>query len=740
MEYINNESYEYISNKYHDSSKPFNSFIRFIRRDENFSESTGMDGEKIKEEILLRDNSISHMPHPIRKAMALSFVLENTRISCDSRDLFPAINMIDRPLNSTIIQKWRNEIFGQLIPKTESKRSQLESDGIVTIWPDYDHSVPNWDRIFALGFHGLLDESEKIRSSKKLTDEEDAFFEGIKITYTAIIDFIGRLSALAKDTKGSEKMANALENIKSNPPKTFYEAILVDYLYFMISEHIEGLQVRSLSNFDRVFYPFYKNDIENGISEKELRTDLAYFFMQFTSIGNYWNQPVYLGGCKEDESTEINELSYVFLDVYDKMKIYNPKIQIKIAPSTPKEFILKALDMIRRGNNSIVFVSDSTIRKALMRAGATHEQARTCDVKGCYEYSVQESYGCGMNYLNLLKPLEYALHQGCDGVTGIFALHKSPELKSYDTFEKLYDEYKKQLCSVIDATMDTVNCFEDYLSYINPQSLLSATFHSCLEKAKDAIGGGGVCNGSSMQFGFVADLADSLAIIKKYVYDKKHFTLQELTEFMDKNFDGCEIIRKKFLADSDKYGNNKDLPDTFVKDITAFVANYVCGKPNAKKRGGKWNIGFHVARMSYVQGEKTASTANGRLLGEELSKNCSASMGQNREGATAAILSTTKIDATAFTGDACLDLGLLPSAVSGDDGLEAMYGLLMTFVNRGGHALHINVFDAETLKNAQLNPDKYKDLQIRVCGWNVLWNNINKTEQDGFIRQAESLI
>jgi formate C-acetyltransferase len=114
-------------------------------------------------------------------------------------------------------------------------------------------------------------------------------------------------------------------------------------------------------------------------------------------------------------------------------------------------------------------------------------------------------------------------------------------------------------------------------------------------------------------------------------------------------------------------------------------------------------------------------------------------MGQNREGATAAILSATKIDATSFSGDAALDLGLHPSAVKGEDGLEAMYALLLTFANRGGHALHINVFDANTLRDAQAHPEKYPDLQIRVCGWNVLWNNINKVEQDGFIRQAESL-
>ena len=112
----------------------------------------------------------------------------------------------------------------------------------------------------------------------------------------------------------------------------------------------------------------------------------------------------------------------------------------------------------------------------------------------------------------------------------------------------------------------------------------------------------------------------------------------------------------------------------------------------------------------------------------------------NREGATAAILSATKIDATAFASDAALDLGLLPSAVKGEDGLLAMYGLLQTFCGLGGHAMHINVFDADTLRAAQREPEKYKDLQIRVCGWNVLWSNINKEEQDGFIRQAEALV
>lgn len=740
MQYIRDCDYEYIRNKYHDASKPFDTFQRFIRRDEIFASETGMEGDAIIAGIVEEDAKITHLPHPVRKAKALAYVLANTRIACDRRDIFPAINMIDRPLNKTLIQAWRDEVFTQIIPEVGRRRDWLENDGIVTIWPDYDHSVPDWDRLFALGFPGILRESENARRANVCTPEQDAFFEGVKITYEAILMILDRLAALADATDGSEKLAAGLKQLRVGAPTTFYEALLLSYLYFMISEHIEGLQVRSLSNFDRQLFAFYQHDLESGLTEDDIRTDLAYYLLQFTAIDNYWNQPVYLGGENADGSTVVNELSYLFLDTYDHMGLYNPKIQIKIADSTPKAFVLKALDMIRRGHNSIVLVADATIRKALMGVGVSEEDARLCNITGCYEYSIQGSYVASMNYLNLLKPLEYTLHEGCDGVTGKFAGRVSPPLAAYDTFDKLYAEYKNQLLHVLDMTVDTVNGFEDYLAYMSPSSMLSGTFTSCLESGRDAIRGGGKRNDSIMLVGFIADLVDSLTMIRRYVYEKQEITLERLVAVLDSNFEGEELLRRRLLADREKYGNNKERPDALAVDVVNFLTANVNGRPNSPARGGEWNCGFHVARMSYDQGGKTAASANGRRKGEELSKNISASMGQNREGATAAILSATKIDASQFISDAALDLGLLPSAVKGEDGLQAMYGLLMTFVHRGGHAMHINVFDAETLRAAQREPEKYQDLQIRVCGWNVLFSNINKEEQDGFIRQAESLV
>ncbi len=740
MEYIRPQDEAYILNKYHAYDPTNGNPARFVRNDALFAPETGASAEEIYALIEKTDEENAHLPHAIRKSLAFDVVLENTRIRTDAKDPFPAICMIDRPLDKTVTGKWRRELFEEIIPEVGKRRSHFEARGIATMWPDYDHSTPVWERIFSLGFAGLLAESERIRREKERSAEEEAFFESVRLTYESLLSFVRRLEALAKKTDGCEKMAASLARLSVGVPDTFYDALLLSYIYFMVSEHIQGLQVRSLSNFDRLYLPFYEKDLARGISEEEIRTDLAYFFLQFTSIANYWNQPVYLGGEKADGSTEINALSYLFLDVYDKMGIYNPKIQIKLAESTPRPFLEKALDMIRRGHNCIVFVCDGTIRKALVRAGATEEEARLCNVTGCYEYSVQGSFGAGMNYVNLLKPMEYALHGGNDGITGEFCGQDAPALSAYATFDEFYKEYKCKLLFVIDNVVDTVNAYEEYHEFVNPQPMLSATFPACLEKGKDAMKGGACRNGTQMNFGFLGDLADALAMIKKYVYEKKELSLESLVQMLDKNFEGEEKMRLRLLRDPEKYGNNRDLPDFFAKDITDFCAKNVGGRPNAKARGGKWSCGFHVARMSYTQAPMTAASANGRRIGEELAKNATASLGQSRSGATAAILSVTKIDASSFCGDAALDFALHPSAVQGEDGLEAMLGLLLTFMRRGGHAIHMNVFSAEKLREAQKNPEKYRDLQIRVCGWNVLFNNITKEEQDGFIRQAEALI
>ena len=280
--------------------------------------------------------------------------------------------------------------------------------------------------------------------------------------------------------------------------------------------------------------------------------------------------------------------------------------------------------------------------------------------------------------------------------------------------------------------------FAPYLWRINPQPILSATFETAIANARDALNGG--CKNPScvVMCGYLANIADSMTAIKELCFDKKELSVSEFKEILENNWEGHEQLRQRVLNRLPHYGNNEEIPDRFAAEISSYVSEFTETHNNIY--GFPCGAGFHVARMHYNHGKMTFATPDGRLAGQELSKNISASMGSNTKGPTAAILSATKLAAASFQSDACLDLGIHPSSVTGADGLEAMYALLMTFEARGGHALHINVFDGETLKKAQQEPEKYKDLQIRVCGWNVLWNNISKEEQDGFIRQAEALI
>lgn len=741
MMYFPDSHYDYIINKFHDTSKPFDSLMRLTRNDAIFDPATGLAPELVKSGIWKNDELYKNRPHSVRKARALEFALDNTRISCDSRDIFPAINCTDRPVEKTLVSQWSKEVFEEIIPEVGREKDFLNQHGVSLLYPDYCHTLPIWETFFSIGFPGVLAEVQKAKfrmmAQKELDEEEMAFYESIEIVYVALLRFLGRLASLAAQTPGSEDMATALSNIQSGPPTTFYEALLIDYLYFIVSEHMDAVNVRSCGHFDRLFYPFYKHDMVSGISEETLKKQLAYFFMQFVAIGCYYGQPVYIGGTDENGNTEVNYLSHVFLEVYDNLNILNPKVQIKYsAKSTPKDFTLKVLDMIRRSHNSFVFVSEDHIRKSLLYNGVREEDIVHADIKGCYEFLIHGGMDSEDQQLNLLKPLEFALHGGRDGLTGeLIGLECTT---NFETFEDLFSEYKRQLQHIIEKIMGLVNAFEGYMTYMNPQPLQTATFPYALATAKDPNTGGGTTNNTYMCLGAIGTVADALTAIKKFVYNQKIITLEQLIVALDQDFQGHEALHQMLVNDKDKYGNNLDLPDQIAVEVVSFASSCIDKKPNSPVRGGWWGCSTHIARGIYDHGKKTAASADGRHAGEELSKNLTYTLGKNHKGVTAAILSANKFDPMQIHMNPCIDAAFSLSAVKGDDGLEAMYSILNTHFALGGGMIQMNVANADELRKAQKNPEQYKDLQIRVSGWSVHFNDINREEQEGFIRQAET--
>ena len=738
MKYVKDKDYDYIMNKYRDATKE-ETFSRFVANEKIFDESTGLSSEQIQAHISVIEEKYAGQPHSIIKARAFEYILDHTKISCDARDFFPAICSIDRSICETLTSKWEREVFDEKIPETKRLKEELQSRGALDIYIDYDHSSPNWERLFYRGISGVIEDADifkaKLETKKILSPEEISFYEAIKIEYEAFKRLIIRMAELAETT--NPKLSVALGRLSTGKPETFYEALLLSYLFFIVIEHIDCMQARSLGNFDRLFAPYYFADIKKGKSEETLRTELAYYLLQFQSINNYWGQPTYLGGTKKDGTSVINEFSYVFLDVYDKMGIYNPKLQLKISDETPKSVVLKALDMIRRGNNSIVFVFDKTVRAAFEKTGIDPDTAREYDITGCYAAYIQDAVPLCCTYVNIMKPLEYAISGGYDAVTGKqVGLKTSTHFENYDDF---YNCYLLQLKEVLESVTEIEYNMSEFNAYINPQSLLSGVTLSSIENGVDILNGGATRADTTVCCGGIANVGDSLAAIRELVFERKRYTLKELKDILDSDFKDNEALRLEMIQKLPHFGNNDDSVDEIVKNIISFICDTVTGKKN--RYGYNYRVDTHVARHSYIFGKHTAASPDGRHFGDELSKNSSATIGRAVNGPTAAILSSTKINCVDFCGgDSCLDLGLHPTAVKGEDGLEAMYAMLMVYAARGGFAMHINVFDADTLRDAQANPEKYEDLQIRVSGWNVLWNNIDKKEQDGFIRQAEGLI
>lgn len=740
------EDRKFIERKYHNPDEEFNPYERMKYHGDGYDEDSGLDDSGIINGLKKLYDEIKFLPHPTAKALAVKYVLENERLYINEHDYFVGFYSLNRLADTVTFNNWSREVQKKRNPALTALEKNFNESGAAGLWPDYDHVVPDWTSLMRLGFKGIAERAENYKKERmksgQLTDEQVAFFDGIKIEYSAIIDVIDRMYrlALTKKHEKAEKISVCLKHLRDGAPSDIYEAMQLIYIYFIISESIDHYQVRSLGNgLDSTLYSFYKHDLESGtFTREEIKEYIAYFLMQWSAIGNYWGQPFYLGGTNSDGSTRINDLSYDIIEVYDELAIYNPKIQIKYNKNIPSDFLNKILDMIRRGQNCFVFCCEPGMIKAVMSYGATYDEALNMDIRGCYETGVRANeVSVVSGYVNAAKAVEYTFANGFDKTIGRQIGIKTGEVINFEKFEDFYRAVLLQWEYIIEKSIEAANDYEKFLGYVNPSSIYSATAETSLKNAFDGYQGGVKFNNSALLNCGFASLVDSVMAVKKFVYDSRKTTMVTLKDALDKNWEGYEPLREKIRNCPYKYGNGEPETDMYAEMTARYFANKVNNRPNI--RGGVYKAIMHSAMMFVWQGKKTLATPDGRKAGEELSKNASPVPGADRNGVTALIHSAARLNPTLYPESFCLDVMLHPSAVEGSDGPAAIKGLLDTYMKNNGMSMQINVFNSELLKDAQKNPDKYKNLQVRVCGWNVLWNNLSKAEQDAYILRSERI-
>ena len=687
--------------------------------------ATGLDAEGIRREL---EAAVAEWAKtdawPMVKARVFDSCCRMTAIDVSPRDWFPAFAFWTRHKNNpvvSIVAKRRDEIAAR-----EHAAGRLPRDNWPSWcgYPDFDHSAPDWDVIVKLGFTGMCDRLLANSDGSDYYQVRELAMEGV---FRLLDRLIAKSRSAATDSPRGTKVAASLERLRHGPPQTALDVLGFIYLYWVMSENFEGIQVRTLGNLDRLLTPYYRADLAAGrTTEAEFREQLRHFWWQWGSIDNYWGQPVYFGGTEADGSSVYNEVSRVLLDVHDELALPTPKLHLKVGRSTPDWVWRKALEMMRR-QRSISFIGEEPHARVIRSLGYSEDEAREFAIWGCYEWAVKDSandtFGAAVN---LLKPMEELLARAA---AGTFLA------SDFAAFKEAY--FADLLANVVRAR-DFVFENEKHLWEINPSLLFSVATEYSVKTGRDAYQGG-TAHGNNTGIWLIGTgtAVDALLAVREMVYERAEISLAELGRVLAANWEGHEPLRLRVLRSKRKWGNGDAEANALCVELVKRFSALVTRHPNS--RGGVFKAQGHTARYHIEMGRRTGATPDGRKAGEEMSKNISPTMGADTEGATALVNSAIQLDACDLPGDFPLDVALLPNVVAGEEGLRLMRVLIERYFEGGGLVIQFNIQDAGTLRDAQEHPEKYENLQVRVCGWNVRWNDIPKIEQDKFILRQENV-
>ena len=566
---------------------------------------------------------------------------------------------------------------------------------------DRSHTAPDWKALMRLGLPGLIERAKTGVSP---------FHRAVVAVYEALAEFCRRTARINDNPVYAE--------IAEHPPRTLHEAFALAYVLHDAIEY-SGEEVRTMGRFDEIYIGFYRDDLAAGRLTRESAKELVKFFW-IAFYARYQGRRFGKNFCF---GPEFNELSYLGMEAYYEMNTVDPKLSVLVRDDMPQKFAELYARCIRDGRTGIVSLNYEVVVEGLIRHGRTPEDARNFVPIGCYEPAVagKEISCSGSSFIYLPAIVLAVLDSGVDHAT-------------FDEFKTACLERIRKVC----VTMGEGQVLCDLAwKYVNPVPLLSGTFESCLQKGRDISDAGAVYNTTGCTISYLADAVDSLEAIRRLVYEEKLCTLAELRQILADNWQGHEKLRAAVLRKVSKWGNNDPRTDELAVELSTFAAEELSHLPNG--RGGFFFPALY-GQLVVEFGKKFGALPSGRLAGEPMSKNMDSAIGMDRHGITALMDSVLKVDMRKFPCGTCLDIMLHPTAVRGDEGLAVLVSLIRTFIAHGGSGIQFNIFDAAVLRDAQAHPEKYDNLQVRVCGWNVRFNDLAPEAQETFIRQAETLV
>ena len=532
------------------------------------------------------------------------------------------------------------------------------------------------------------------------------------------------------------RIADACSHIASGTPGTFFEAI---QLYWFGHELILAESVPSsvsLGRFDYYLTPYYERDIREGRLTRKEAWDLVASFWTKCKANTKGYQNLVLGGTHGDGRCSISELTYICLDVTKTLKYDQPSVCFRWIRDLPDRAWKEIAEVIRTGTGFPALFNEDVCLKIRERSGIPGELAWEYAFAGCVEIGIpgKEYTITEMARLNLPKILELTLNDGYDQVSGQQLGLKLGRAEDFADYDALFDAFNKQLKHFIDIKIKGSNIIEKIYAKEMPVPFLSVMTNDCIARGMDYNGGGARYNTKYLQGVGIGTITDALASIKYNVYDEHRFTMGELMQALDDDFEGHEELLNQVRSRTPKYGNDDDYADEIMKAVFASFRSMVSGRPNML--GGMYRINMLPTTCHVYFGEVMMASANGRKAHKPVSEGISPEKGADVNGPTAVIQSAAKMDHLQ-TGGTLLNQKFAPDVLKGEEGLEQMANLIRTYFNMDGHHIQVNVIDRQTLIDAQLHPQEHADLIVRVAGYSDHFRNLSKALQDEIIERTE---
>ena len=637
------------------------------------------------------------------------------------------------------------------------------------------HIAVDFYKILSIGLGGYLQEIKHYHKKVKRFEQEgvkkDHFYIALTISVKAFRTFIRRYKELALSISKNEQdkqrekelllIANNCEIIAEKPPQDFYQALqLVYFVQLVLQIESNGHSV-SLGRMDQYLFPFYQNDrITGNISENFASELLENMWIKLVSINKIrpWShtrfsaggplyQNVTIGGQTTGGLDAVNDLSFLILHSVGKMKLTQPNLSVRFHKNINNKFLLECVKVIEKGFGMPSFNNDEIVIPGLIKIGVEKEDAYNYSAIGCIEIAVPGKWGyrcTGMSFLNLMRVLLASLYNGLDKQSGKVFKKGIGNFTEFNSFNDLFKSWQHQIKYYTRKTVEIDTAVDIALEENVPDILCSAFVDSCISRGKTIKEGGSKYDYiSGLQVG-IANLGNSLAAIKKLVFEEKKITKEQLLNALENNFEGKEgeKIRQLLLNFAPKYGNDENYVDLLLKDAyMEFInelENYFTTRYNRGPIGCKYFAGTSSISANVPCGAVVPATPDGRKAFTPVAEGSSPSSGTDILGPTAVFKSVSKLPAEKIMGGVLLNQKLSPAAIQKDSDKLKLISIIRTFFEdlKGWHVQY-NIVSKETLIAAKKNPEKYRDLIVRVAGYSAFFTTLSPDTQDDIIARSE---